>query len=329
MTGRKKKQARLKQAYLITGSDETKVERAAHRLRERVVSDSGTDLNLDIFDASRDSAHTVIQAANTPPFCEGLRLVMVLHVGDWHKADKDIVSAFLAEPPGYCCLALVGRGLRKNEALYKAVKAAGEVLTFDAPRQSDLPAWVVEQARQRQLKMGAAEARRLISLAGSEQRAILSELDKLAAYKQGGSVGMDDIDAVCWSSTEVKTWDLTDALGARDRLATFRRLEELLADHTDPNAVFYSLANHLKRLSVVTEAGELGEDPARAAASLGMKPYPAKKLAGQSRRFTAEGLRRALAIFSELDADLKGRASLRPDMALELAVARVLDAVAA
>ena len=328
MTGEKKKQVKLKPAYLIMGSDETKVERAARRLRDRVVSDAGTDLNLDKFDASRDSAHTVIQAANTPPFGEGLRLVMVMHVGDWHKADKDIISAFLAEPPGYCCLALVGRGLRRNEGLYKAVQSAGEVLTFEAPRQSDLPTWVIEQARQRRLKLGAEQARRLVSLAGSDQRSILSELDKLAAFKPSGTVESADIYELCWASTEVKTWDLTDALGARDRVATFRHLEELLADHTDPNAVFYSLANHLKRLSVVTEAGERGEDPARAAAAMGMKPYPAKKLAGQSRHFTAAGLRGALEVFTELDADLKGRNDLRPDLALELAVARVLDEVA-
>lgn len=327
MTSAGKKKARLKQVYLITGSDETKVETAARRLRERVSRDSGTDLNLDLFDAAHDSAHTVIQAANTPPFGEGPRLVMVMNIGSWHKADKDIVTSFLAEPPEYCCLALVGSGLRRNEVLYRAVGEKGEVLTYDAPRQSDLPAWAMEQARQRNLKLPQEQARRLVAMAGPGQRAILSELDKLEAYVSGGRVLMDDLDAVCWSSVEVKTWDLTDALGARDRTATFGYLEQLLADHTDPNAVFYSLAGHLKRLCAVTEAAERGEDPVKTASAMGMKPYPAKKVAAQSRHFTAAGLRQALRIFAELDADIKGRSDLRPDLALEVAVSRVLDEV--
>lgn len=329
MTGTRNKKSALKPVYLITGSDETKVETAARRLRDRVVSDSGTDLNVDVFDASRDSAHAVMQAASTPPFGEGPRLVMVTGIGAWHKTDKDIISAFLAEPADYCCLALVGGGLRKNEALYRAVKDKGQVLTYDAPRQSDLPAWAMDQARKRGLDLEIHGARRLIAMAGTDQRTIITELEKLAAYRPEGKVSGEDIDAVCWSSVEVKTWDLTDALGARDKAATFRYLEQLLADHTDPNAVFYSLAAHLKQLSSVAEAAERGEDRVKAAAALGMKPYPAKKVAAQSRQFTSEGLRGALKVFAELDADLKGRADLRSDLALEIAVVRVLDEVAA
>jgi DNA polymerase III delta subunit len=56
-----------------------------------------------------------------------------------------------------------------------------------------------------------------------------------------------------------------------------------------------------------------------------MKPYPAKKLAAQSADFTSEGLRRALAVFSRLDLDLKGGSELRPDLSLELALARVME----
>ncbi len=335
----------LEPVYLITGSDEPKVELAARRLRRRVIDDSGTDLNIDIFDAGRDGATAVLQAADTPPFGDAIRLVMVNNIGQWRKADKDTVAAYLASPPDYCCLALVGAGLRKNEALYKAVAAAGDILAYDAPRASDLPAWVMEQARRHRLKMEPPEARRLIALAGTEQRVIMAELDKIAAYKgmgtgagkgagksgAGGSgkvkgkVRMEDIEAVCWVSTDAKVWDLTDAIGARDSEATFMHLEELLGDRNEPGSVFFIVARHLKRLSHVTSALEKGEDPARAAAGLGMKPYPARKLAGQSANFTSAGLKRALRIFSDLDVDLKGGSELRSDLSLELAVARVLE----
>jgi len=327
--------ARLKQVYLICGSDEAKVELAARRLRRRVAEDSGTDINIDMFDAGHDPAAAVLRAADTPPFGETVRLVMVENVGRWQKADKDEIAAYLEDAPGYSCLALVGSGLRKNEALYKAVAAAGEILAYDAPRVSDMPAWIIEQARHRRLKLEMPEARRLLAIAGTSQRLIHGELDKLAAYKgvgmePGGGKGAvkvepEDIDAVCWVSAEARVWDLTDAIGARDQKAAFLHLEELLADRNEPASVFYTIARHLKRLSQVTAARELGEDPARAAAALGMKPYPAKKLAAQSADFTSEGLRRALAVFSRLDLDLKGGSELRPDLSLELALARVME----
>ncbi len=327
MTSKTNKKNKLKPAYLITGSDETKVEKAVARLRERVIADAGTDLNVDVFDAAEHSAQEVVQAANTLPFGTGVRLVLVTGVGAWRKADKDVIANYLADPPPHTVLALTGSGIRRNESLTKAIEGVGQLLSYEAPRPAGMPQWVQEQAAQRHLKMGGREARRLITLSGSDQRSILSELDKLAAYVGKGTVLMEDIDGLCWVSPEVRIWDLTDALGARDRASVFRHLEEILADRTAPNAVFYSLARHLRNLAEVAAARERGEDPARAAAALGLKPYPARKVVEQSRNFTAGGLREGVRIFAELDADMKGRSDQRPDLQLERAVARVLDAV--
>ncbi|MHB0867052.1 MAG: DNA polymerase III subunit delta [Thermoleophilia bacterium] len=313
--------------YLISGSDGPKVELAARRLKERVIADAGTDINIDIFDALDHHAGPVIQAAGTLPFGEGVRLVMVMNAGAWRKADKDDLAAFLGDPPEYSCIALVGSGIKKNEGLYRAVEAVGQVLVFESPRPSDFPAWTREQAALRHLKLGSAEARRLVSLAGQDQRSISGELDKLAAYVGQGQVLTEDIEALCWVSAEVRVWDLTDALGKKDRGAVFRHLEELLEARTAPTSVFFSLSRHLKSLAAVVTARERGEDARKAAAALGLKPYPARKIVEQSGNFTGEGLRAAIQIFADLDADMKGRRDLRPDFVLESAVARVLDLV--
>lgn len=297
------------------------------RLRDRVVRDSGTDLNVDIFDASEESAPAVVQAASTLPFGAGVRLVLVTNVGSWHKAEKDIIINYLAIPSETACLALVGGGVRKNENLTKAVAEVGQVLSYDAPRPSNLPGWVQDQAAERLLKLGPAEARRLVTLAGTDQRAILSELDKIAVYRGKGKIEMDDIEHLCWVSPEVRIWDLTDSLGARDRAGAFQHLEELFADHAAPASVFYSIAKHFKKLCQIVIAKERGEDPMGAAADLGLKPFPARKLADQSRNFSGEGLRAAVEILADLDADMKGRSSLRPDLALETSLSRIMDVV--
>ena len=327
MVKKVKKADRLKNVYLITGNDTRKVEAAARRLRERVAADDGTDLNIDIFDALDHGASEIVQAANTMPFGEGLRLVMVTSAGALKKADKEALKEFLDDPPEYTCLALVGGGIKKNETLYRAVEQAGQVLRFDVPRPSDLPAWTREQAAHRRLKLGPAESSRLAALAGNDTAAIITELEKLAAYAGPGKIGMEDIDAVCWVTAEVRIWDLTDALGARDREGVFRNLEALLAEHTAPAAIFYSLAKHLRHLAEIAGARERGENASQAAAALGLKPFSAGKIEKQSARFSAAGLRQAVRLMSELDADIKGRKDLRPDLVLEVAVGGVMDAV--
>lgn len=326
MTARAKpKSKKLERAYLITGSDETKVETAVARLKQRIIEDSGTDMNVDVFDASVATALSVVQAASTLPFGEGVRLVLVKDIGAWNKADKDVIVSFLADPPEYACLALTGRGIRKNESIYKAIESVGQVLTYDSPRVADLPAWAQEQGKKLRLKLSHDAARRLVTLAGSDQRSILGELEKLESYLGGGSVEAEDVDRLCWVSPEVRIWDLTDALGAGDRKAVFRHLEQLLADKTAPAAVFYSIARHMRQLAEVVEARERGEDPSAAAQALGMKPYPARKIAGQSSNFSSAGARRAVVILSDLDADIKGRSDLRPDLLIESALSRAID----
>lgn len=327
MSGAREKKKNLERAYLIIGSDETKVETAVARLRQRIIDDSGTDMNIDIFDAAVEPALTVVQSASTLPFGEGVRLVLVKDVGAWNKADKDVIVSFLADPPEYSCLALTGRGIRKNEGIVKAVAEVGQVLTFEAPRPADFPAWIQEQGERKRLRLSYEAARRLVTLTGSNQRSVIGELEKLAAYLGGGAVEPEDVDRLCWVSPEVRIWDLTDALGAGDRKAVFRHLEQLLADKTAPAAVFYSIAKHMKNLAGVVDARERGEDPAAAASGMGLKPYPAKKMAAQSNNFTSAGARRAVMVFSELDADIKGRSELRPDLSIEIALSRAIDAL--
>ncbi len=328
MTVRSKKAEKLKPVYLITGSDGPKVEKAIRRLRERVASDSGTDLNIDVFDASASPALEVLQAAGTPPFGDGVRLVLVKNSGFFSKPDKDAICTYLSDPPAHAVLALTGGGIRKNEALYKAVQAAGQVLSFESPSPANMPRWAQEQAAGLNLKLGSREARRLVFLTGADQRAIIAELEKLSAYLGGGAaVGMEEIDDLCWVSSEVRIWDLTDALGAKNRAAVFRHLEAMLAIQTAPATAFFSIARHLRLLAEVVAARDRGEDAAGAARALGLKPYPARKLAEQSKGFATAQLRQAVRIIAELDADIKGRVDIPPDLALEMALSRVLDAV--
>ena len=109
----------MKPAYLILGDDRPKVELALHRLRERIVQESGTELNVDEFVAGHHSASEVVSAANTLAFLGGIRLVLVHGVDAWKKADKDILVAYLRSPAPDACLALVAEKLPPTDPLRK------------------------------------------------------------------------------------------------------------------------------------------------------------------------------------------------------------------
>jgi DNA polymerase III delta subunit len=81
-----------------------------------------------------------------------------------------------------------------------------------------------------------------------------------------------------------------------------------------------SLTNHLRRARAAHRLEAQGLSPADAAARLGMKTYPAQKLFGQVRNYSAAELDAALIRLAELDHALKGASRLANELELERAL---------
>ena len=123
-------EAHLKPAYIICGSDKPKVRRAAVKLRQRVGSETASELNVTIFDATIDVAADVVEAANTASFVLGTRLIMVANADAWKVAERDVVTRYLNDPAPETCLCLVATTWAKTDKLHKAVER--EEFNFDA-----------------------------------------------------------------------------------------------------------------------------------------------------------------------------------------------------
>ena len=206
------KPAPLKPAYLILGDDSPKVELALKRLKTRVAGESGSDINIDEFNAASDGAVEVVNAANTLAFLSGTRLVLVRGVQSWLKADKEAVAAYLNEPAPDTCLALVATALPPKDILRAATEKHGDILEYQAPKEGQLPSWLVKEAARMQLRLGLAEARLLVQRCGDNQNILLRELEKLRAYVGSRQVETEDIRLLTIATVEANIFDLLDSL---------------------------------------------------------------------------------------------------------------------
>jgi DNA polymerase III delta subunit len=103
----------LKAAYLLTGTDRPKIDRALHRLRERFGDDSVE--RLSAHDTSGDDAVAACNAMGL--FAAEGRLVLVDEVERWKAADAKAVADYLASPAPGTVLALVGQEIKKDSPL--------------------------------------------------------------------------------------------------------------------------------------------------------------------------------------------------------------------
>ena len=317
----------LRPAYLILGDDLPKIENALRRLKLRIVEQSGSDLNIEEFDASVDSATQVVNAANTLAFLGGTRLVLVREVQAWLKAEKEVVAAYLKSPAPDACLTLVAEKLPASDPLRAAMKEHGEVLEYAAPKEGQLPQWLVQEAASRlDMELGFQEARLMVQRCGDNQNILLRELEKLQLYADGRRVSADDIRLLATPTVEASIFELLDSLALGRGSAAFTAVEDLLAAGERADVLFARIARYFQNLARVAAMRDEGMRAEAIQIELKMKPYPVRKLMEQSALLSTDGIARRLAILAESDARMKGMGTLPDEMELQMCLGKLLSA---
>lgn len=313
----------LKPAYLITGSDRPKVARAVRRLRERMGADAAELLN-----AGETSGEEAVGACNAMGlFGGGARLVVVEEVERWKAADGKTVAEYLAAPAPGTVLALVGDGIKSDAPLAKACKKAGEVLRYEAPRKRDLPAWVAEQFARRSAHADADACQALAELVGDDLEALAVEVEKLATWAGGETIGVRDVELLAVPRAEASVFALTDAWGRCDVAGVLRAADSLLERSSrELTGIAGLLASHVGKVRACQALAAEGVRARDAAGRLKMHPFAAEKAFTHAASYSVEELRAATVRLAALDAALKGRSRLSGELELARALVDVTRA---
>ena len=317
----------LKPAYLIIGDDLPKVEQALKRLKARIIEEAGSDANISEFDATVASAGEVVGAANTLAFLGGTRLVLVAQADAWLKAEKEVVAAYLQAPAPDACLTLVADKLPATDPLRAAAAKHGDVLEYAAPKEAQLPQWLVKEAAARlDMDLGVQEARLLVQRCGDNQNILLRELEKLQLYANDRRVTVDDIRLLGTATYEASIFDLLDSLALGHGAAAFAAADELLTAGERIEVLFNRILRNFQNMSRVAAMRAEGMKLEAIQTELKMKPYPARKLMEQADRLGPGGIGRRLSILAETDARMKGMGTLPDEVELQLCLGRLLSA---
>jgi DNA polymerase III subunit delta len=312
----------LKPIYLLSGTDRPKIVRALRRLRSRFPDES-----VEILVAPPATGEDAVAACNALGlFSGGGRLVIVEGVESWRGADVDAVTAYLADASPGAVLALWAQEAPKSGDLATLAGKRGQVLSYEVPRPRSPSAWVTGEFKRLGLDVDADAARALVEIVGDDVLVLASEIEKIAAWAGGRSVGVREIEALAVPAREVEAWAVTDAWGARDLAAAMAACEASL-EQREPFAIAVSLASHVARVRAAQLLGEEGLATREIAKRLGLRSeYPARKALAHSENYSREELDAAIVRLAELDAALKGASRLAAELELELAIADVTRA---
>jgi DNA polymerase-3 subunit delta len=313
----------LRPVYLLSGTDRPKVRRALARLRARFGDESVETLAADV--ATADEATAACNALGLFSG-DGGRLVIVEGVERWKADDAKAIARYLADPVPGAVLALVAEEPPRSAALADACAKAGQVLVFDVPKPKDPSVWVRAEFERLGTPADQDAARALVEIAGDDVTSLANEIEKIATWAGGASVGAHEVHQLAVPLRESDNFALVDAWGRRDLAGVLRVCETELERGVDPFLLAIRLAGHVVRVRSVQALLDEGLPVREIASRLGMKEFPARKCSDQSRNYTREELDAAVVRLAALDAALKGASRLAAELELERALVEITRA---
>jgi len=308
--------------YLLHGPDEFARSEALAAMRAAFPPDVA-DLNIASLDGRRLKLDALAVACEAHPFLHDRRLVIVRDALKHSKAGKEReeLRAYLDRVPPICDLVFVeSDDVDRRSALFTHLKKSGQVREFLPLQGAELLRWLAERARALEVRLEPAAAQRLVELAGSDSRTLVSELGKLASYVgRSGRVGPDAVELLVQDGQEQNLFAFVDGLAARRLGAALAGARALIEEGQAAPYIMFMVARQVRILLGVQALAAQRRRPDDIAAELGQKPFVVRKAIDQARGFRPGELERLHDRLLELDVAIKtGR--IQADTALELFV---------
>jgi DNA polymerase-3 subunit delta len=309
--------------YLFYGPDDLARTEALQALRAQIPADV-QDFNVATLDGRKLRIDVLAAACEAMPFLHDRRLVIVEEALKNAKAGaaRDVLRAYLPNVPATTDLVFAERDeVDKRSAVYTYIKQHGTLQEFQPKQGADLQRWLQARAKQQDATLQPAAGALLVEWIGSDSRALVNELRKLATYVGiGGTIGAEHVRLLVQDASESSVFAFVDALGARQLAAALALLRDLLDAGQAPQYLLFMVARQVRLLLQVKELAGQRMRPEAMASVLKQAPFVVRKAGEQAARFPEPTLMRLHDRLVELDHWGKtGR--IDPETALELLVA--------
>lgn len=218
---------RFDPVYLFHGADDYLKEEKVRAVVDRATDPSTRDFNLEVLRGAETDVARLSGALEALPMLAERRVVVLRDPGAMKKPARERLEQHLARPAVDLCLLLVIPSGTKPEAAHLKQASAVE---FRSLTEGDLVQWIAHQAQTACQTTIAADAAALLASYGGNDLALLAgELQKLAAYTNGGPIGRDAIEAVTGVRPGHTLADLLDLAAARETTKAVALVEEVLS----------------------------------------------------------------------------------------------------
>lgn len=297
--------------YLLHGQEDYLLSRFVEELTRACLPEGRDDFSYRELDGASLSMQELSDSVNSLPFATERTLTLVRGYDINHVKDSDFkaLEGIVSDVPDYATLAFINRGQSEPDGRLKSVKMLKKYardIDFREQGGSALNDWLRRRFAALGKRIGSDGCEALIYASGNLMGTLLPEIEKIAAGTPGEEITVQDVERLAFRIPETRAFDMTDCIAGRDYDGAARCMSDLVAMGEEPLLILGALSYQMRRLYAARLAHEerLGRD--FVVKCTGAKSsFAYDKLTGSARRFSLDGLRRAVELCVETDYAMK------------------------
>ncbi len=171
---------------------------------------------------------------------------------------------------------------KNNQAFIKKLSELALVCDFQRAQIGDatLLRWIKKHFDKEKIGISQEDVRYLCECVGTDMCLLSFEIEKLVSYlstKQRQSITREDIDFICIRNAEAITFDVTNAIVARNFEAAVTALSRLRAVKTEPLIIFGAITKLAGDIATVSSLMREGRTDAEIVRESGLRDFVVRK----------------------------------------------------
>jgi DNA polymerase-3 subunit delta len=280
----------------------------------------GTDddeMAVTRFAGDKTGLADVLDELRTLPFLVKRRVVIVDDADPFVTAHRKELEALADGRPTPGSLILSVKTWPSNTKLAKAFAKSGLAVECKTPDERELPAWLIQMAKNREsVALRDDAARLLLELVGPEIGLLSSEVEKLAVYVgERKTIEREDVARMVGAGRVETIWRALDAATTGKGGEALEDLDRLMASGEHPVGLLAAMSSSLRKVHYAGQLRRAKRTLAEACKEAGAFPPP--RVGEQHAHLGPSRVDRLPALLLQADLDLKGSSSLPPEVIIE------------
>ncbi|HRZ87402.1 MAG TPA: DNA polymerase III subunit delta [bacterium] len=300
----------VRPCYILAGAETYLQREAASFLKEKIVTDP---MSYEKYSGRETGLPQVVESASMMPFFGGKKLIVV-DPADPYLKDAEQFLSYITDPSPYACVVFCVSAIDKRTKAYKEADRQGIVVACDPLYPNQLQAWSADYFRKAGKSVDADALSLFVEHAGTVLQDVVSEAEKLILYAgERGRISFADVDCVVVRVRTEDVFELTNAIGGRDKKKALALLVRLMQEGKDAFELVGLLRWQLVRLFQADEMFREGKGEQEVAGAFKVYPKYAGDFFRNVRSFSR--LDKAACLSLLLDADVSIKKGLRDEAA--------------